>query len=75
MVLPTAVLPTTLVMLGAEGAVVSMIVVTELLAALWFNAASVAFAVRVYVPAVTEGVYSQAPEPFAMAVPRTDTPL
>lgn len=62
-------------MLVNVGAVVSMIVVTELLAALWFNAASVAFAVRVYVPAVTEGVNSQAPEPFVVAVPRTDAPL
>ena len=39
--------PLLMEMLVKVGAVVSMIVVTELLAALWFNAASVAFAVRV----------------------------
>ena len=39
--------PLLMEMLVKVGAVISMIVVTELLAALRFNAASVAFAVRV----------------------------
>ena len=59
-------------MAGAAGAVVSMVTGTEALDAPLFNAASVALAVKVWLPAARDAVNSQAPEALDVAVPRTD---
>ena len=76
MVLLTFVSPTTLVMIGADGAVVSMTTFTVTPAGPWFDAASEAFAVMLYVPVAKSvaGVYVHSPDPSAVVVPRTEVP-